>query len=262
MTEPVEPLWYHIQDLPGIGVVGQDVGEAARNPWDLRGREDAYLGGVDVRGKRVLEIGPASGFWTATLEKRGASVLALEIDDAHAWDFVPNAAVDMERLAAERAVIMARLKRSWHVAKRAYGLAAEIVYGHAEQPPTDRGRFDVTLLGAVLLHTRHPLTILERCATLTDQAVIVVERHWPELGSAPLQRLVPSVEDRETGTWWDFTPSLFETALRLVGFSDVRVTYHEAPVHGLMMPLFTVVGRRRGTAGVAAPSGQHPTATA
>src|SRR5436853_85936 len=42
-----ECFFYHTMELPGLGVV--------RGQWDLRGRFDEYVGGVDVKGKRVLE---------------------------------------------------------------------------------------------------------------------------------------------------------------------------------------------------------------
>ena len=62
VPNPDGPFWYHVQDLPGLGTVGE-----AGEGWDFRepGNADAYLGGVTVEGKRVLEVGPGSGFWTA-----------------------------------------------------------------------------------------------------------------------------------------------------------------------------------------------------
>ncbi len=36
-------------DIPGVGPV--------EGAWDLRPGVDAYLGGVDVRGQRVVELG-------------------------------------------------------------------------------------------------------------------------------------------------------------------------------------------------------------
>ena len=74
--------FYHTMELPGHGVIeGLD--------WDLRGRVDEYLGNVDFAGQRVLEIGPASGFLTFEMEKRGADVISVEVTDEHGWDFVP-----------------------------------------------------------------------------------------------------------------------------------------------------------------------------
>ena len=46
--------------------------------WDLRGHEPAYLGGVDVAGKRVLELGPATGYLTFYMERMGAEVVSFE----------------------------------------------------------------------------------------------------------------------------------------------------------------------------------------
>jgi len=65
--------FYHTVEVPGIGTV---TGE-----WDLRGHVDEYLGGYNFSHKRVLEIGPASGFLTFEMERRRANVVALEVPD-------------------------------------------------------------------------------------------------------------------------------------------------------------------------------------
>ena len=70
-------LFYHTVDIPGHGVV--------RGQWDLRRQVDTYLGGYRFAGKRVLEIGPASGFLTCEMGRRGADVVALEVPDDPGW---------------------------------------------------------------------------------------------------------------------------------------------------------------------------------
>jgi 2-polyprenyl-3-methyl-5-hydroxy-6-metoxy-1,4-benzoquinol methylase len=80
--------FYHTMDIPGLGLV--------QGIWDLRGYVDQYLGQMALAGKRVLEIGPASGFLTVEMEKRGAGVVAIEIPDEAEWDFVPYPASVME----------------------------------------------------------------------------------------------------------------------------------------------------------------------
>ena len=55
-------FFYHTMELPGIGVV--------EGQWDLRGRLDDYLGGVPLVGRRVLDVGSASGFLSFEMEKK------------------------------------------------------------------------------------------------------------------------------------------------------------------------------------------------
>ena len=55
VTSLDECYFYHSMTIPGYGLV--------RGPWDHREGVDAYLGNVDLQGKRVLEVGTASGFF-------------------------------------------------------------------------------------------------------------------------------------------------------------------------------------------------------
>jgi 2-polyprenyl-3-methyl-5-hydroxy-6-metoxy-1,4-benzoquinol methylase len=65
-----ECYFYHHMDLPGLKEVGKG--------WDLRKTIDDYLGHFDFRGKRVLDVGTASGFLTFEMEKRGAEVVSFD----------------------------------------------------------------------------------------------------------------------------------------------------------------------------------------
>ena len=71
---PEHCRFYHTVDVPDAGTID--------GAWDLRGRERAYLGGIDVRGKRVLELGPSSGHLTYWMERQGADVVAFDAG----WD--------------------------------------------------------------------------------------------------------------------------------------------------------------------------------
>jgi O-methyltransferase len=234
--------FYHVMDLPGVGVVGDQ--------WDLRPGVDAYLGAQRFDARRVLEIGPASGFLTGELERRGASVVAVELGPETEWDVVPQDGLDVEQIARDRLEMMHRLRNAWWLTRELSGGHAQVHYGSAYTLPGALGRFDVSVMACILLHTRDPLRILQNCADRTDEALVIVERHFPELGNAPVARLVPTAENGIWDTWWDFTPELFVEFTRVLGFTDVEVTYHEQLFvgadreHGHVMPLFTVVARR------------------
>src|SRR5262247_1376520 len=139
--------FYHTMELPGLGLIeGQD--------WDLRGRVDEYLGNVDFACQRVLEIGPASGFLTFEMERRGADVVSIEVTAEHGWDFVPYPAARMEEVFGPRRIVMQQLKNSYWFSHAALHSKAKVYYGDVYNLPAALGEFDIAVMGAVLLHCR------------------------------------------------------------------------------------------------------------
>ncbi len=227
--------FYHTMDIPGVGVVyGQ---------WDLRDGVDAYLGGVKFAGKRVLEVGPASGFLTAEMVRRGADVVALEVRDDPGWDFVPFPDAVMAPVYEPRREHMRRIKNSWWFVHAAFKSQAKMIYADAYAIP-DMGQFDVALMGAVLLHTRAPLQIVEQCAKWA-KTIIITDLLWPDLeGRGAVCRLSPTAENKDWGTWWHFSTAFFAQYLRVLGYPDPVVTTHTQQHAGRASDLFTVTATR------------------
>jgi len=234
--------FYHWMDIPGHGQVEAD--------WDLRGGEADYLGGVALEGRRVLEIGPASGFMTFFMESRGAEVVAVELAPDADWDIVPQASVDLELRRREHSQVMQAVRRGFWFAHARNASSARVHYGTAYDIPAELGRFDVALMGSVCLHLREPLRAVEACARLSDRLVIA-DRHWPELGDQPVARLAPSAESGEWGTWWDMTPQFLVRFLGVLGYGQTSISFHEQrytyPGGVVLIPMFTVVATRDGT---------------
>ena len=110
--------FYHTMELPGYGVINGD--------WDLRRELDDYLGNVGFAGQRVLEIGPASGFLTFEMEKRGADVVSIEVTTDHSWDFVPYPAFRLEEVLGPRQIVMQELKNSYWLSHAAHHCKARV----------------------------------------------------------------------------------------------------------------------------------------
>jgi hypothetical protein len=236
--------YYHTIELPEIGLV--------RGDWDLREGEAAYLGGVELAKRSVLEIGPASGFMTAYMESRGATVTAVELGTEDQWDIVPQRTHDLSDIWVHRPRIMDCLRNSFWLTHRLFGLTARLHEGSAYALPRELGRFDVAVMGSILLHTRSPLSILERLADQVDDALVITERHYSELGGMPICRLEPTAENAVWDTWWAFSPDFFVAFAGVLGFPHTEVSFHEQTHrHGegylqeIRMPMFTVVARRR-----------------
>jgi 2-polyprenyl-3-methyl-5-hydroxy-6-metoxy-1,4-benzoquinol methylase len=164
--------FYHTVELPGYGVINGE--------WDLRGRVNEYLGNVDFAGQRVLEIGPASGFLTFEMEKRGADVVSVEVTDEHGWDFVPYPAARLEEVFGPRRIVMQQLKNSYWFSHAALQSKAKVCYGDVYNLAAALGEFDIAVMGAVLLHCRDPLRIVEQCGKRA-KSLIIVDKFHPDL---------------------------------------------------------------------------------
>jgi O-methyltransferase len=250
-----ECLYYHTIELPQVGLV--------RGAWDLRDGEDAYLGSVELADRSVLEIGPASGFLTAHMESRGATVTAVELGVDDLWDVVPQRTHDLTSVLSDRVGVMERLRNSFWLTHRVLRLTARLYEGSVYALPPELGRFDVAVMAAVLLHTRSPVAVLERVANHVDDTLVIVDRYYPELDGAPVCRLEPTAENGVWDTWWAFSPAFFTAFAGLLGFQHAEVHHHEQThrygddyLQEMRLPMFTVVARRERSAAprcIAAP---------
>ena len=215
----IAPSFYHVTDLPN--------GVTTPGLWDLRGRVDEYLGGVDLVRKRVLEIGPASGFLAVEMERRGAEVVVLDIAEDGNWDFVPFPHDVMAGVREHRFSDMKYIRNSFWYTHRAFDLKARAVYADACDIPREVGRFDIAVLAAVLLHTSNPQRILSECAEIAH-TIVITEMAYPDLEqqNKALIRLHPTPENKDWGTWWHFTSAFFRQYLGVLGFGRQAVTYH------------------------------------
>ena len=238
--------FYHTMDF------GQ--GDVVPGVWDLRGRERGYLGWVDVADQRVLEIGPASGHLTRYMEKRRADVVAFELTPGVAADIVPQEGHDLEAQKRLSIGYTERVRNSWWYAHTRFGSWSKAVYGDIYALPEDLGRFDVTLLGSVLLHVQNPFRALEQTATRTDRAVVVTEpvRRIPAEEGRAIMEFAPVDTTKTVVVWWQLTPGAVIRMLRIFGFLEFSVYYHlqrHHPHHEMDKPAeeslyFTVVGER------------------
>jgi hypothetical protein len=230
-------------EIPGYGLV--------QGQWDLRGRVDSYLGGIPLTGKRVLELGPASGYLTFEMERRGAQVVAYDLSEHQSWDCVPMASNPYARQHVEdRKIHARRLNDSFWLAHRAFQSNAQVVYGDIYSIPASIGLVDVAVFGCILLHLRDPFLGLERALRLTRETAVVVDlAPWNGLSDGAIHFLPDSHAQGPLDHWWCFTPKAIQRMLGVLGFEDSHVSIHTAPA--LTSPafsgeheLFTVVAHR------------------
>ena len=144
-----EHRWYHVLELPGHTTTGL---------FDMRPYVPRYGLPDSLAGKRVLEVGTWDGFWAFELERRGAEVVAIDLDDERELDWPPR----------RRTPKLANVRGDgFRLAKQLLGSSAErVVMSVYDATPEELGTFDLVFCGSVLLHLRDQLLALERIAAL------------------------------------------------------------------------------------------------
>lgn len=157
-----EISWYHTLEL-GDGVV-------TPGWFDMRPYVARYGLPDRLDGLRALDVGTWDGFWAFELERRGAEVVALDLDDERELDYPP-------RRRPQRFKDEPR-GRGFRIAQEILDSKVERVVGsiyHAT--PAELGTFDLVLCGSVLIHLRDQLLALERIASLCSGTFISGEEY-------------------------------------------------------------------------------------
>ncbi len=100
----------------------------------------------DLRGKRVLDIGAWDGWFSFEMERRGATVVAVD-------------ATKKTRFLEARAMMGSKVEH--------------VVADISHLTPRDVGYFDIVLFFGVLYHLKHPMLALERVCELSTDLVCV-----------------------------------------------------------------------------------------
>lgn len=217
VTDLKKCWFYHRTDLPDYGEIAGD--------WDLRESTDAYLGNVDFRGKRVLDVGAASGFLTFAMEQRGAEVVSFDLDDGANWNVVPHYKI-IDRLPEIRKAqsqTLESIKNGYWLSHRALNSKARAVYGDIYNMP-DMGEFDIAYFGMIIGHLRDPIQALAQGAARCRETMIVTSMF--EVNDEPRMKLYPTAStysNNHIKSWWHMTTGMCQQMLGVLGFETVAI---------------------------------------
>jgi len=253
-----ECLFYHTMDVPGQGTV--------HGSWDLRPGIDRYLGRVRFPGKRVLDVGAASGFLSFHMERQGAEVVSYDLCESFSWDYVPYAGTDLIEADHNGRDAIQKINNAYWFCHRAFESSNRMVHGTVYTIPESIGPVDMAVFGSILLHLRDPFLALQMGTRLAREMVIVTDliprrRFWQRWFApllSPEMLFLPDARNRKHGcTWWSLPPKLVQKFLGVLGFEDTRITYHTQKFEGSTRLLYTIVGRRTRPAPACLPAGDQ-----
>ena len=177
---------------------------------NLRARLDQWPLPQDLRGRRVLDIGAASGWNSFECERRGAEVVAVDC-------------VEYEELVAVK-----RLRQS----------KIEYVIAEVEEITPERfGFFEYVLFFGVFYHLRHPLLALENVCAVT-RGVAFIESYVIDNEPDPTRCHLEFYETNELGgqidNWCGPTISCLMAMTRSAGFPRAEFLYADQRRGGVL----------------------------
>jgi SAM-dependent methyltransferase len=241
ISSPDECYFYHTMDVPGHGTI--------QGEWDLRGSVGKYLGHFNFTGKRVLDIGAASGILSFHIEKQGAEVVSFDLSENFDWDIVPFAENDNDATRSERRSHLRKINNGYWLCHEAFGSNARMVNGVVYDIPLSIGPVDVAVFGSILLHLRDPFLALENAARLTEETIIVSDLSpYGRLASKFKKnpRFMPKSADPGgiNDGWFRLPPLLVQEYLSILGFKRSTLQWNTFKYGERIRPIYTIIAQR------------------
>jgi SAM-dependent methyltransferase len=220
---PVEQCyWYHTAQFPD--------GETIQGTWTIPDFAD-YVGGYDLRGKTVLDIGTASGFLGFAAEKAGATVTALDAATTREFRHVPFAAsASYQDIVGSRETLtkynLTPTKNSWWYSWHKLSSKVKCVYAPIPDLYEWDTQFDVVMAGAIIEHLSDPVYSIGAWARVAKEAVIIPFTDVFETDDLLMRPMTPWNDPAFYYAWWQLSRGLYVRLFDILGFDVEFVTSH------------------------------------
>lgn len=223
--------WYHTIDL-GNGLI---------TPGDYDYRSVLHNFGFpeDMSGMRVMDIGSHTGFFAFEFEKRGASVVSVELPAITDLDvpFEEDKEKALKELMAKHRVNTVKelyhcvMDGPFQFCRKVLNSNVKRIYSNIYDLSAEKigfNDFDLVFIGDLLQHIYSPLKALVAVAPLCKKLVIS-QRLYESTDKSPVMLYVGGDKRcvRWWAQWWFPNKICFEKILKRVGFRNVEIIgYH------------------------------------
>lgn len=206
--------WYHTFELaPGFVTPGM---------FDHRPYLDRYGLPEDLTGQRALDVGAMDGYFAFELERRGAEVVALDLNDPEALDWPRH--LRGTGVSREGGGFPLADDSAFSIVSDAVGSSVERVSLNVYDATPERlGRFDLVFAGSMHVHLRDPVRALEAMADVCAGRLVYADAVSRKLDWVPRLKLVEFTGESPWMTWWIPTTRAMAAMTRCAGFTDVTV---------------------------------------
>lgn len=199
--------------------------------WDLRGCIDAYLSNFDFKGKRVIDVGAASGYLSFEMEKNGADVVSFDMPNGSYWDHLINRGYTPPK--PERTNGLFNSYEYLHEKLKSNNkIFRANIY---DRLPDEIGEFDVAVFGTMLSHVRDPiLALMNILYKVKDYAILI----------NPFQDNPSFYRNVNGSTWWMIGQKDIEQIMLDIGFKLQQVTNTNPQYLGDEKPYKSILFKR------------------
>jgi tRNA (mo5U34)-methyltransferase len=183
--------WWHSFELPDGRVI-----KGANTIESLRSRVSLFPIPEDLRGKRVLDVGPWDGWFSFEMERRGAEVVSVDVYES---------------------------KNFRHLQRELRSKIDYRIMDIYELTPAMLGTFDIVLFLGVLYHLKHPLLGLERVCALTRELAVVQTFVSQEPGSPVMEFFEIDELGGQFDNWCAPNPACVMAMARTAGFARAEL---------------------------------------
>lgn len=250
-------MWYHIMEVPGLGLT--------EGSFDCRSDIDNIFGNLDFKNKKILNLGPATGYLNFAAEERGGNVTSIDLSvDPNNFqrDWVYNVKKPWKKDLAEFAEDERRRRNAFWYAHKAFKSKSKLIICHINNLPDEVELHDIGVIFSVLVHIRDPFTALLRMCSHVKEKIVITELGGyskrnslltaiPKFFRKIFQKKKPAIfqflpQQWKIGSaWWKFNEEAVIKMLELLGFEKTKVIYHYyLDKEGKKVFQWTVVGER------------------
>ena len=200
-----EVSWYHTLELAP--------GEVTPGVVDLRPHVEKVGLPARMDGLRALDVGTFDGFWAFEMERRGAEVVAIDVDADEALDRPPG----------QEGTRFDPRGPGFQLASEALG--SNVVRHDLsvyEATPERLGVFDLVFCGSVLIHLRDQVLALTRLAELCGGSLIAVEAYHRRLALLPFALAHFRALRPGAPVFWEPNVRAWRRMIEAAGFAEVR----------------------------------------
>ena len=199
--------------------------------WDLTNCIDDYLSNLDFEGKRVIDIGSASGYLSFEMEKRGANVVSFDMPDGSYWDHLIYPGYEKPKPCKTNGVF-----NSYEYIHEKLGSKNKIFRANIYDPlPDELGEFDVAVFGTMLSHVRDPIGVLMNILLKVKDSAILIN---------PFQDAPTRYQNWRGETWWMICENDIKNIMSDIGLKMEKVTTAKPIFNGKERPYKSILFKR------------------